>query len=508
MSMMIPNGRRRVFSGMLTTMVLVAGVFCCLASAATYYIAPSGSDRNSGTSSQPWGTWAYALRHLHLGDALVAENGTYDEASEAGFPNIDCAAGYANGTASQPITVRAEQERQAFIKNNGRAAGTSFVLKNCSYWTIEGLRIENADFDDGTQDNGSVVNVSYADHIVLRRLLVQKPNRYRNSHAISLYATRNSLIEECEVYSYHRHGIILRGGSSNNVVRRCYINSRNYADISGGYGSVDSTTGDAAIINYPGSSNIIENNIAEIASIGFETIAASQSSSYNRFLGNIANRVGVGLLLTPQSPFTGFYVTGNTAENMVVSRATNTGIWARSGISNICDQCTVLNGSQTGILADQVSSAPPTLFSFYSDNSLAAYHSGGGGFVMKDQFDLLLNYPNAYANKSNFYPDPTRPEIINELMIDPKLGSCIVFIPSGSPMKGAGANGRDIGANVLYRYRSGVLTAEPLWNRETGGFPCGAIVPGVNDQAGVSCFDLHTRLNVNTNGCAFPAGYR
>lgn len=505
--MTMQNGWRRVFSGMLTTIALVASVFCCLASAATYYIAPNGSDMNAGTSTQPWGTWAYALRQLDPGDTLVAENGTYDEASEAGFPNIDCAAGYANGTATQPIIVRAEQERRAFIKNNGRAAGTSFVLKNCAYWTIEGLWIENADFNDGTQDNGSVVNISYADHIILRRLLVQKPNRYRNSHAISLYATRNSLIEECEVYSYHRHGIILRGGSSNNIVRRCYINSRDYADISGGYVSVDSTTGDAAIINYPGSSNIIENNIAESAYIGFETIAASQSSAYNRFLGNIASRVAVGLHLTPQSPFTGFYVTGNTAENMVVNRATNTGIWFRRGINNTCDQCTVLNGSGAGMLADRVSSAPPGLFSFYNDNSLAAYHSGGGGFVMKDQFDLLLNYPNAYANKGNFYPEPTHPQITNELMIDPQLGSCIVYIPSDSPLKGAGAHGRDIGANVLYRYKNGVLSAEPLWDPETGEFSCGAIVAGVNDRAGVSCFDVHARLNVNTNGCELPAGY-
>jgi len=74
-------------------------------------------------------------------------------------------------------------------------------------------------------------------------------------------------------------------------------------------------------------------------------------------------------------------------------------------------------------------------------------------------------------------------------------------------MKRAGKNGADIGANVLYRYQDGVLTTQPLWDPVTGQFPCGAIVPGVNDLPGASCVDVHQRLNVNTNGCPFPAGY-
>jgi len=71
-------------------------------------------------------------------------------------------------------------------------------------------------------------------------------------------------------------------------------------------------------------------------------------------------------------------------------------------------------------------------------------------------------------------------------------------------MKGAGKDGEDIGASILYRYVDGVLTDEPLWDPETGAFPHGAIVPGINDVPGDSLFDLHQRLNVNTNGCTLP----
>jgi hypothetical protein len=74
-------------------------------------------------------------------------------------------------------------------------------------------------------------------------------------------------------------------------------------------------------------------------------------------------------------------------------------------------------------------------------------------------------------------------------------------------MKRAGADGRDIGATVLRRYRDGVLTTERLWDATTGAFPCGPVVAGVNDDAARSCVGVHRRLNVNANGCAFPAGY-
>jgi hypothetical protein len=73
-------------------------------------------------------------------------------------------------------------------------------------------------------------------------------------------------------------------------------------------------------------------------------------------------------------------------------------------------------------------------------------------------------------------------------------------------MKTAGRNGTSIGATILNRYRDGILTSQPLWDPATGAFPCGAVVPGANDGA-KRCANIHTRLNVNTNGCLFPAGY-
>jgi hypothetical protein len=73
-------------------------------------------------------------------------------------------------------------------------------------------------------------------------------------------------------------------------------------------------------------------------------------------------------------------------------------------------------------------------------------------------------------------------------------------------MAQAGAGGGPIGANILYRYEDGTLTTEPLWDPATRAFPCGAVIPDINDGA-IRCTNLHTRLGVTGSGCVLPAGY-
>jgi hypothetical protein len=88
-----------------------------------------------------------------------------------------------------------------------------------------------------------------------------------------------------------------------------------------------------------------------------------------------------------------------------------------------------------------------------------------------------------------------------------QMSSCYLWIPSASNLISADSDGSQIGANVLYEYEGGVLTATPLWSADAGAFRAGAIVAGVNDVAGTSLFDVQTRLNVNQNGCSYPSSY-
>src|SRR5262245_30197145 len=95
--------------------LIAVSLVVATASAGTYYISPSGSDASSGTSTQePWRTFGFGIPMLQAGDTLVLMDGTYEEVAR-----IDCNSGAANGTEAEPITISAQNERQAFLAGDG-----------------------------------------------------------------------------------------------------------------------------------------------------------------------------------------------------------------------------------------------------------------------------------------------------------------------------------------------------------------------------------------------------
>src|SRR5487761_1957250 len=56
------------------------------ANATNYYVSPNGNNSNSGTSSSPWLTIAYAASHTTSGDVINVGAGTYSESSQIVVP--------------------------------------------------------------------------------------------------------------------------------------------------------------------------------------------------------------------------------------------------------------------------------------------------------------------------------------------------------------------------------------------------------------------------------------
>ncbi|KKT61854.1 MAG: chitosanase, partial [Candidatus Giovannonibacteria bacterium GW2011_GWA1_44_29] len=195
----------------------------------------------------------------------------------------------------------------------------------------------------------------------------------------------------------------------------------------------------------------------------------------------------------------------NTPQNLIVENFL--GINAGFGASNSMDV-------RRGLTNNCLYTTPCTLQhspSFSITNALTwRYNVNNGDEFSRRVFDYshgwrtdtIAVWGSRTETRTNSPPTPPG-------NVDPLLGSCRVFIPDSSPMKRAGKNGADIGANVLYAYENGVLnTSKKLWNTTTGAWAsAGAIITGVNDVAGASLFDVHQRLNVNTNGCTLPASY-
>jgi hypothetical protein len=119
------------------------------------FISPTGTDAGSCTSSgSPCLTFSYAMAAARLvaGDTLYLANGTYGAGTSTGLPRPVCNGSTSNdGTAGNPITIRATNERQAFIDGSASGNGLeTFELVGCEYWTIHGLRMRNGDQGPGT----------------------------------------------------------------------------------------------------------------------------------------------------------------------------------------------------------------------------------------------------------------------------------------------------------------------------------------------------------------------
>ena len=476
-----------------TLTVLVTVLWTGAVQAATFYISPTGSDSNSGASTAaPWLTWPHALANTACGDTLIARNGTYTTAKN-GTPIITKVC-----TASKIYTIRAENERRAHLASNG----TSYALRTfeAAYITIEGLRFSMVD----RQGSGfSTVSIRSSSHITLRRALAVGNNRYYNTHAVLLYHTDDSLVEESEAHHFHRHGFIIAHGDRN-VFRRNYCNPHMRPDISGGYASATPTSGEDCFIVYPGSDNVIENNIAEGFMLkGYAAEATNPGSERNEFLGNIDMgalsglqldaRKGTGAHLMPKDHVVRDHVSVNSARIGMYFRANkNTKVFNASVLGNG-------SGSIRGIVADHSSSTPGDGVSSVFFNNTLVFDMGSTGFTVTGQSSDNGTNVDAFSNGTNYasnYPWTSK------FTTDPQMGSCKVWRPDGSAAK---AN--NWGADILYRYVDGALTKTPLWDPSTGKFPHGAIIAGVNDTPGASVADVHKRLNVNAGGCAFPAGY-
>ncbi len=103
------------------------------ASAADYYVSPSGNDGSSGSFEQPWSGISYAVSQAEPGDTVYLMEGTwYNE--HIVFPG--------SGTAAEPITLTV-LEGANVVLDGVDSTGDCFFADSKSYLTISGMNIRN-----------------------------------------------------------------------------------------------------------------------------------------------------------------------------------------------------------------------------------------------------------------------------------------------------------------------------------------------------------------------------
>lgn len=478
---------------------------------ASYYIAPTGSNGNVGTSSAaPWLTFAHAFASTSCGDRLIVLNGVYGFGTSTGVASLTKVC-----TQDDPYTVTVLNERQARVGSSGTT--NAFTISNSAYINLEGLVLNSTDENVSTS-SGMPLYVVDSHHVQIKKMLLRNPNRYTLRSTLLCTRCDDILVEDLEAYVYQRHVVTISGGHRV-VLRRVYGNPRGGRIVSLGSGTAPGAA-DAVVSFYPCQDCIAENIIfdgqttpgylAEMnANFGNSTLMSG-----SKILGSIAYKPNLGnaiyLASRPGLADSNYSPQHITVENVAIidKNSATEAIRVDDGINITIRNVHGLQAGGNGriLVQDTVRGVASASQSTAIVNSVVK-SSTGGCFAVTHAGTWTGD--ELFANGCVTAFNPSLPSNwTNTSTADPGMGTCKLWVPTGAAAKGAGSGGADIGANILYRYQNGVLTSVPLWDPVTAGFPHGAVdLDGTNAVAGQSLSDIHTRLNVNTGGCAFPAGY-
>jgi hypothetical protein len=120
---------QRIASLTLGLALLIGNYMPAQAAGNIYYVSPTGSDTNPGTSSAPFKTFTKAISLLMPGDQVLAFGGTYTE-------QIDITK---SGTAAEPIVFKPVSGQQVII--DGEMVRSKGIYVTGSYITLENFDV-------------------------------------------------------------------------------------------------------------------------------------------------------------------------------------------------------------------------------------------------------------------------------------------------------------------------------------------------------------------------------
>ena len=344
----------------------------------TIYVAPGGSNDAPCTAEEPCKTLDFQHLRVKPGDTVVVKDGTYGGLRiVCGSVNPALNGGSCNGekanapcgTASAPITIRAENERKALLKVDG--SQDAIHVEGCQYIVVQGFDTATADNVAAAKANNSTVSDFRNSHVTFRRILGWGVNRCGNNHVFKTHGSTDSLFEENEAWNHPRHAFSCTGGDRI-IYRRNYVNN-NGVGQSGDprcleNGKQRGGMSKEAIALYPCSNSIVENNLVEGSQswgINIEGAAWSlkgqRPASNNKVIWNVVAGTYIGMKV-----FTKDDVHEGIADNVIrnflaLDQAGSYGIRDSISVNTLYDHVTVYStdGFAAGMTVDDPCTSPP-----------------------------------------------------------------------------------------------------------------------------------------------------
>lgn len=433
--------------------VLLGFIAMWQAAAATYYIAPGGSDKNSCSTAQsssgPKATFSSAWGCLNAGDTLIVMDGTYNQ-------SIAPPSGK-SGSAGSVITVAAANDGAA--KVNGYSD-----FKGSSYLTITGLKLTGP-------SNSAVVTLeskgtgSPSHHLTFQRVGFQcaLTGSADNDNACLDIGdgAHDNLIEDSWVWGGGRYSILCYGGPGGNPPNTtCDNNTFRRIVIRMGPNKSSGGNPQAGLSLYYASNNVVENVIvldsvpasdSSNAAFYITTHTAPPNASGNKFYGVMAlNNLGSGWYLDHDGT-----ANNNELHDSVIWGSAEEGVslyTASQCNGSLIDHVTVGKSGADGLWNNCVSTVVKSSM-FYANKGTGLNQSSSRGSLGTEGWNLISGNGSASKNIKLGSTD---------LTVDPAL-KYIARVESGSPCVGKGEGGSNCGADLSMRYQGGLKTSTALW---------------------------------------------
>ena len=240
-------------------LIIAATAFVPCAMAATYYVAPTGNDGNSGSSSAPWANIQPFGNVAQAGDTVIVKAGTYPGAIFGWDPAGQGQYAVIAGTASKPIIIEADPNAApGTVVIHSRNSKTAIALDlepGCDYVNIIGFTVtsDGSVTKAGIKASGSTGN----------QILSNTVNGVAGIGGIFVDAVTNVLIKgntclNTQGTGTTGHGMYLAGSSTGVTITNNFIHDNQYVGL---HVNGDLSSGPPGIVtNALIESNFIYNN--------------------------------------------------------------------------------------------------------------------------------------------------------------------------------------------------------------------------------------------------------